>query len=162
MGKYGDFLTTIWEWTRRNHIWHIKQERQSCHIWFTAEDAVLQRKFFFWLPVQSGVCRKSKYLYWSGKRRNQCFFKRRKDAERFHRLLSVCAERKRSADHASGCYCRLPLSSAKAFSIYKCIRQKTEEELYQAVEEFSYVHYNHVRPHSSNGYRTPYQARIAG
>lgn len=27
---------------------------------------------------------------------------------------------------------------------------KTEEELYQAVEEFSYVHYNHVRPHSSN------------
>ena len=32
---------------------------------------------------------------------------------------------------------------------------KTEEELYQAVEEFSYVHYNHVRPHSSNGYRTP-------
>ena len=39
---------------------------------------------------------------------------------------------------------------------------KTEEELYQAVEEFSYVHYNHVRPHSSNGYRTPYQARIAG
>ena len=39
---------------------------------------------------------------------------------------------------------------------------KTEEELYQAVEEFTYVLYNHVRPHSSNGYRTPYQARIAG
>ena len=37
----------------------------------------------------------------------------------------------------------------------------TEEELYQAVEEFAYVTYNHTRPHSYNGYRTPYQARIA-
>lgn len=35
----------------------------------------------------------------------------------------------------------------------------TEEALYQAVEEFAYVTYNHVRPHSHNGYRTPYQAR---
>lgn len=38
---------------------------------------------------------------------------------------------------------------------------QTEESLYQAVEEFAYVRYNHVRPHSFNGYRTPYQARIA-
>lgn len=38
---------------------------------------------------------------------------------------------------------------------------KSEESLYQAVEEFSYVTYNHVRPHSFNGYLTPYQARIA-
>ena len=37
----------------------------------------------------------------------------------------------------------------------------TEEALYQAVEEFAYVSYNHVRPHSFNGYRTPYHARIA-
>lgn len=37
----------------------------------------------------------------------------------------------------------------------------TEEALYRAVEEFSYVEYNHVRPHSFNGYLTPYQARIA-
>ncbi|MDE6761367.1 MAG: hypothetical protein K2J90_11925 [Lachnospiraceae bacterium] len=29
------------------------------------------------------------------------------------------------------------------------------------VEEFAYVSYNYVRPHSFNGYRTPYQARIA-
>ena len=36
-----------------------------------------------------------------------------------------------------------------------------EEDLYQTVEEFAYVQYNHVRPHSFNGYRTPYQARIA-
>ncbi len=38
---------------------------------------------------------------------------------------------------------------------------RTEEDLYQAVEEFAYVTYNHVRPHSYNGYRTPYQARTA-
>lgn len=37
----------------------------------------------------------------------------------------------------------------------------TEEMLYQAVEEFAYVTYSHIRPHSYNGYRTPYQARIA-
>lgn len=37
----------------------------------------------------------------------------------------------------------------------------TDEELYQTVEEFAYVTYNHVRPHSYNGYRTPYQARTA-
>ncbi len=35
----------------------------------------------------------------------------------------------------------------------------TEEELYRAVEEFAYVTYNHVRPHSYNDYLTPYQAR---
>ena len=38
---------------------------------------------------------------------------------------------------------------------------QTEEALYRAVEEFAYVSYNHVRPHSFNGYLTPYQARIA-
>ena len=45
-----------------------------------------------------------------------------------------------------------------------CIGQysfETEETLCQAVEEFAYVTYNHVRPHSYNGYKTPYQARIA-
>ena len=38
---------------------------------------------------------------------------------------------------------------------------ETEEALYQKVEEFAYVDYNHLRPHTFNGYRTPYQARIA-
>lgn len=38
---------------------------------------------------------------------------------------------------------------------------QTEKALYQAVEEFAYVSYNHVRLHSFNGYRTPYQARTA-
>ena len=37
---------------------------------------------------------------------------------------------------------------------------ETEEALYQKVEEFAYVDYNHVRPHSFNDYRTPYEARM--
>jgi transposase InsO family protein len=37
----------------------------------------------------------------------------------------------------------------------------TEEDLYQAVEEFAYATYNHVRPHSFNNYNTPFQARYA-
>lgn len=36
---------------------------------------------------------------------------------------------------------------------------KTEKELNTAVEEFAYVWYNHVRPHSYNSYRTPFEAR---
>ena len=36
-----------------------------------------------------------------------------------------------------------------------------EESLYQAVEEFAYVIYNHVRPHSSNEYQTPWATRCA-
>ena len=35
----------------------------------------------------------------------------------------------------------------------------TEDELYAAIEEFAYVQYNHVRPHSYNNYKTPYEAR---
>ena len=38
----------------------------------------------------------------------------------------------------------------------------TEDELYSSVEEFAYVTYNHVRPHSYNGYKTPFEARYAG
>lgn len=38
---------------------------------------------------------------------------------------------------------------------------ETEEALYQTVEEFAYVTYNHVRLHSYNGYRTTYEARTA-
>ena len=38
----------------------------------------------------------------------------------------------------------------------------TEDELYTAVEEFAYVQYNHVRPHSYNNYKTPYEARYGG
>lgn len=34
----------------------------------------------------------------------------------------------------------------------------SEDILYQTVEEFAYVDYNHVRPHSFNNYRTPYLA----
>ena len=35
-----------------------------------------------------------------------------------------------------------------------------EDALYQAVEEFAYVEYNYVRPHSYNGYATPHEARM--
>ena len=44
----------------------------------------------------------------------------------------------------------------------ECIYQHyyhTEDELYTAIEEFAYVQYNHVRPHSYNNYKTPYEAR---
>lgn len=34
-----------------------------------------------------------------------------------------------------------------------------ENALYEAIEEFAYVTYNHVRPHSYNGYLTPFEAR---
>lgn len=38
---------------------------------------------------------------------------------------------------------------------------KTEDELYRAIEEYAYVTYNHVRPHSYNGYKTPFEARYS-
>jgi len=37
----------------------------------------------------------------------------------------------------------------------------TDKELYASVEEFAYVIYNHVRPHSHNAYQTPFEARCA-
>ncbi len=39
---------------------------------------------------------------------------------------------------------------------------RTEKELYSAIEEFAYVQYNHVRPHSYNNYKTPFEARYGG
>jgi transposase InsO family protein len=38
---------------------------------------------------------------------------------------------------------------------------RTEEQMYQTVEEFAYATYNHVRPHSYNEYKTPFEARCA-
>ena len=35
----------------------------------------------------------------------------------------------------------------------------TDDELYRIVEEYAYIIYNYLRPHSYNGYQTPYQAR---
>ena len=35
----------------------------------------------------------------------------------------------------------------------------TDEELSIAIEDFAYVQYNHVRPHSYNNYKTPFEAR---
>ena len=36
---------------------------------------------------------------------------------------------------------------------------QTEAELYEAIEEFAYTTYNHRRPHTYNGYKTPFEAR---
>ena len=36
-----------------------------------------------------------------------------------------------------------------------------DEELKAFIEEFAYVTHNHIRPHSYNGYRTPFEARYA-
>ncbi len=35
----------------------------------------------------------------------------------------------------------------------------TEEELYASIEEYAYVQYNHIRPHSYNKNKTPFEAR---
>ena len=37
----------------------------------------------------------------------------------------------------------------------------TDEELNSSIEEFAYITYNHVRPHSYNSYKTPFEARYA-
>lgn len=37
---------------------------------------------------------------------------------------------------------------------------QNEEALYDAAEEFAYVYYNYVRPHSFNEYQTPYEVHI--
>lgn len=37
---------------------------------------------------------------------------------------------------------------------------ETEEQLYEAVEEFAHVTYNHERPHAHNHYKTPFKARF--
>ena len=37
---------------------------------------------------------------------------------------------------------------------------QTEESLYQTIEEFAYVEYNYVRPHSFNNYATPHEVRM--
>lgn len=34
-----------------------------------------------------------------------------------------------------------------------------DNELNRAVPDFAYIWYNHVRPHSYNDYRTPFEAR---
>lgn len=45
----------------------------------------------------------------------------------------------------------------ECINLYK---YKEENALYQAVDDFAYVEYNYVRPHSFNGYATPHEARI--
>ena len=58
--------------------------------------------------------------------------------------------------------CGLPMeryfNTLKTELIYQH-NYRTETELYSAIEEFAYVHYNHVRPHSYNNYKTPFETR---
>ena len=35
----------------------------------------------------------------------------------------------------------------------------SDQELNASIDEFAYGWYNHARPHSYNGYKTPYEAR---
>ena len=44
---------------------------------------------------------------------------------------------------------------------YTCTITNKEQELYDAVQDFAYVKYNHVHPHAYNEYRTPFEARYA-
>lgn len=37
-----------------------------------------------------------------------------------------------------------------------------EDELYIAIEEFAYVQYNHVRPHSNNNYKNALRGTLRG
>ena len=37
---------------------------------------------------------------------------------------------------------------------------RTDEELSRAISEYAYGWYNQVRPHTFNGYLTPYEARF--
>lgn len=41
-------------------------------------------------------------------------------------------------------------------------RFQTDEELNQKTEEYIYGYYNHIRPHSTNGYLTPFEKRNQG
>lgn len=39
------------------------------------------------------------------------------------------------------------------------VRRKKPEELYDAIDNFAYVTYNHERPHTYDNGRTPFEAR---
>ncbi len=39
-------------------------------------------------------------------------------------------------------------------------RFSSDEELNNATRDYVYVYYNHIRPHSSNGYMTPFEKRM--
>ena len=50
-------------------------------------------------------------------------------------------------------------NTLKTELIYLHVYQR-KEQLYEAVQNFAYIFYNHVRPHSYNKFKTPFQARI--
>ena len=46
-------------------------------------------------------------------------------------------------------------NTQKPYLIYQH-HYHTEKELYFTIEEFAYVHYNHVRPYAYNRYKMPF------
>ena len=38
---------------------------------------------------------------------------------------------------------------------------QTDEQLNRATTDYVYGYYNHIRPHSSNGYMTPFEKRYS-
>lgn len=78
-------------------------------------------------------------------------------------LFSVSGKRKPQYEHETADPAKRKLEKAiESQSRIDLIYQHyyhTEEGLYTAVKEFAYVQYNHIRPHSYNSYKTPYEAR---
>ena len=45
-------------------------------------------------------------------------------------------------------------------TVWSWIRQfETDQELNESTLDYVYGYYNHIRPHSSNGYMTPFEKR---
>ncbi len=63
----------------------------------------------------------------------------------------------------SGCpYDNAPMERYYNTLKTECVYQRyyhSDEELDASINEFAYVWYNHVRPHSFNNYKTPFEAR---
>ena len=62
-------------------------------------------------------------------------------------------------------YCINPFMMMSTTGVYKAytyndsIFNLTDEQLNKGTMEYVYGYYNHIRPHSSNGYRTPFEKR---
>lgn len=81
-------------------------------------------------------------------------------------LFSVSGKRKPQYEHETADPAKRKLEKAiesqPGIDLIHQHYYRTEEELYTAAEEFAYLQYNHVRPHSYNNYKTPYEVRYEG
>lgn len=79
-------------------------------------------------------------------------------------FTEFCKEKKITQSMSkAGCpYDNAPMESYYGTLKAELIRQnkfEDDKKLNEAIEEYAYVWYNHVRPHSSNGYKTPFEKR---